>query len=516
MSFAVRLLFPIDRLIAALVDPARRERTVIGVLTAYVVLWTFTGTLIKANQDIHYDMAGVAAWSRELALGYPQHPPLAPWLVRGWFNVFPVADWSYYLLGMACAGIALWCAWRVFARFLQDEVRVLALALLTLVPFYNFHALKFDHNVVLLPLWAATTLWFVRSFETRTAGWAVLAGAGAAAAMLAKYWSIYLLAGLALAALIDSRRGAYFRSAAPWVTVTVGALLIAPNIAWLMANDFEPMHYAVGVHTPASFGATVRSVAGYLAGTAGYAALPILLILTVSRPTLAALQDVLKPQEPARRFAATAFWTPLLLPAVVVLATGLELNPVWSISGFTLLPVVLLSSPLISVSQTATRAMVTLAVVIPPLMAVAAPGLAIVNHRTGAITPTAAHGRLLAQKVEQEWRRISDQPLRLIGGDLDLANVVAFYLPDRPSTFPVSEPQLAPWANDERIVRDGIAIVCHATGSLCTHRLVEVPTEAIEARGPPGHRLSVEIARTFLGIAGPPAGYVIVTVPPHR
>ena len=41
---------------------------------------------------------------------------------------------------------------------------------------------------------------------------AALAGAFAAAAMYGKYWSIFLLLGLGLAALIDRRRAAYFRS----------------------------------------------------------------------------------------------------------------------------------------------------------------------------------------------------------------------------------------------------------------------------------------------------------------
>ncbi len=517
MSFAVRLLSPIDRLIAALVDPARRERTVVGVLAVYVVLWTLTGALIKANQDIHYDMAGVAAWSRELALGFPQHPPLAPWLVRGWFSVFPVADWSYYLLGMTCAGVALWCAWRVFARFLQDETRVLALALLTLVPFYNFHALKFDHNVVLLPLWAATTLWFIRSFETRTAGWAVLAGVGAAAAMLAKYWSIYLLAGLALAALVDARRRVYFRSAAPWITIAVGALLIAPNVAWLVANDFEPMHYAA--RRPHACivrrnGAQRRRLSRRhcrlcrASGAAGPGGKPAHTHCAARRAQAAGARTTVRRHGVLDAAPVAGGGRPGDRPRA---QPGVEHVGVHAAAR---------RSAVIAADRDQPgrdpRASWRWRSLIPPLMAVAAPGIAIANHRAGAITPTAAHGRLLAQKVEQEWRRTSDQPLRLVGGDLDLANTVAFYLPDRPSTFPVSEPQLAPWATDERIARDGIAIVCHATGPLCTHRLVEVPTEAIEARGPPGHRVSVEIARTFFGMAGPPAHYVIVTVPPRR
>ncbi len=87
--------------------------------------------------------------------------------------------------------------------------------LLTFVPFYNFHALRFNANAVLIPFWALTTWFFLRSFDTRRAGWAVLAGAGAAAAMLGKYWSIFLLAGLAIAAVTDPRRSAYLRSPAP-------------------------------------------------------------------------------------------------------------------------------------------------------------------------------------------------------------------------------------------------------------------------------------------------------------
>ena len=46
-----------------------------------------------------------------------------------------------------------------------------------LVPFFNFHALKFNVNTVLMPLWAATTFWFLRSYQTRSALYAALAGA---------------------------------------------------------------------------------------------------------------------------------------------------------------------------------------------------------------------------------------------------------------------------------------------------------------------------------------------------
>ncbi len=118
--------------------------------------------------------------------------------------------------------ISLWIFWRLSADYLELNKRVVGLALLTFIPFYNFHAIKFNVNTVLLPTWAATTFWFLRSYRMRSAIYAALTGIGAAACMLGKYWSVFLIVGLFFAALIYSRRAVYFRSRAPWITALVG------------------------------------------------------------------------------------------------------------------------------------------------------------------------------------------------------------------------------------------------------------------------------------------------------
>ena len=340
-----------ERLLNSLTDPARRERSVAAALLCYVALWTLYGILAKASQDIHVDMSEQFALARELALGYPKHPPLTMAVVRAWFAVFPAADWAYYLLAMANVGLTLWIVWRLMARFVDGEKRVVGLALLTLVPFFNFHALKFNVNTVLMPLWAATTLWFLRSFETRRPLDAALAGLAAAASMYGKYWSVFLLIGLGLAALADPRRAAYFRSAAPWVTVAVGALALAPHAAWLVANDFAPFSYAVVVHGASSLVSTLGAVGGYLAGSVGYVAIPLIIVYFAARPVGATVRNMAWPAQPQRRLAALAFWAVLLTPALVAPFTGVRLTSLWTMSAWTLLPVMLLSSPLVMISR---------------------------------------------------------------------------------------------------------------------------------------------------------------------
>src|SRR6202040_155660 len=98
-----------------------------------------------------------------------------------------------------------------------------ALVLLAFAPVFNLLPLKFNSNALLVPVWAGATFLFLRSYSTRTLAAGALAGAGAAIAMLTKYWSVFLIVGFAAAALAHPRRRDYLRSPAPWAAIGVGA-----------------------------------------------------------------------------------------------------------------------------------------------------------------------------------------------------------------------------------------------------------------------------------------------------
>ncbi len=510
------ILKPTVWLIDALTDSKRQERTALFVLAAYVVIWTLYGVVAKSSQDMQFDAAELVALSRELVFGTVKHPPMASWLVRGWFSLFPIRDWSYYLMAMTYAGVGLWIAWRLFKRFLDPDKRIVALVCLMLVPYFNFHALRFDHNAVLGPLWAATTLCYIRSFETRSVAWAALAGAAGAAAMLGKYWSIFLLAGLAMAALADARRASYFRSAAPWTTIAAGALCLTPHLVWLVTHDFIPFSYAVEEHSAATFEKSLIGTARYLAGGAGYVAVPVLMLLAATYPGRAAFADMLAPRAPERRFPAVAFWTMFLFPAAFALAFGFELNSIWTMPGFVLLPVVLLSSPLIVLRRQAIVPIVAFAVALPLVMLALSPAIAFALHLKGVL-PIAAVGELLAQRVEQEWRRTTDAPLRIVGGDFQAAYVTAFYMEERVLAFPVTEPQNAPRVTPALLAREGAALTCHIPGDAgdkC-ELLPQTAIDQIVVNNPRVRRVEAMITRHYFGVAGKPTLYLIYIIPPQ-
>jgi hypothetical protein len=176
--------------------------------------------------------------------------------------------------------------------------------------------------------------------------------------------------------------------------------------------------------------------------------------------------------------------------------------------ALTLLPVVVLSSPLLNITREALARLAMLAVAFPAVMLAAAPAVALAIHRTG-LEHHAAHYRLLAQAVDQAWRATSAQPLRLVGSDTNLVNGVVFYLSSAPSTADILGPRETPWADAARMAREGIAVFCAADERACLNA-----ADALAAQGPKGRRVEVEITRSYLGIAGAPQRYVIETIPP--
>ena len=496
------------RLIDGLADPARRRRAALAFALGYGALWFVYGVIAKSSQDLNADMAEMVVWTREPALGYPKHPPLLAFVLWGWFKIFPLADWAYLLLAVATVSAGIFLAIELCAEWLEREKLAAVPFLLAAIPFYNFLGLKFDQNSVLIPLWALAMWAMLRALDTRHLGWAALAGLAAAAAMLSKYWSVFLIAALALAALAHPKRRDYFRSAAPWVTAGVFLLALAPHVAWLVREDFPPLTWVATRRVSTSLGRYARLDAGSarrhrrLRGGRDRAGI----VLRASARG-AALADGFVPRD-ERRTAAILFWAPLLLPVVPALIKNISLLSLWNTPALNLLPVMLLGSALVIVPRAAVLRIASVVTALTLLIVAASPLVAFALLKSG-VENDAAYARLVMEATEREWHKDVNKPLKLIAGPFALVSTAAFYGADRPSTYAHFSNYLSPWVDDARIARDGMAIMCEDT-VLCLHFMEEVA-----ARYGGGRRADVTVQRHWLGFAGPPARFAITIVPPR-
>ena len=494
----------VARLFDALTDPLRRERTAAACIIGFVAAWTLYALLAKGSQDIHQDVGELVGWSREPGLGY-NHPPLGVWVVTLWFSVFPHADWAAHLLAASNAGVTLWICWKLFGDWLDDTKRVVALAMLALIPLYTFQALVYNANTAMMPAWAAATLFFLRAWRDRRPADAAFAGASAGASMLAKYWSVYLVIALALAPLLVPGRWRFLRSAVPWIAAGAGLLVLAPHLAWIASGGSST--FAFAQDTLGTDASAVSKSVSYLLGVVAYIAAPIV-IMTLLQPPRSAVRDMLLPQAPERRLMLLILIIALALPAVVNLARPVRLTPIWTIPNWTLLPVVLLASPLIAVSREAAVRILGAALALPIAAVIAAPVVALTIHHLGRADQHARY-RLTADAITATWRSATTQPLRLVGGEHESLNGVAFYLADA-APLGVSNPHSAPWIARERITTQGIALVCPVEQKDCLDEIDRID---------PVHtavRREVALARSYLGIRGRTVRYLIAAVPPAR
>jgi 4-amino-4-deoxy-L-arabinose transferase-like glycosyltransferase len=494
----------VARLFDSLTDPLRRDRAVVACIVGFIAAWTLYALLAKGSQDIHQDVGELVGWSREPGLGY-NHPPLGVWVVTIWFTVFPRSDWAAHLLAATNSGAALWICWKLFGDWLDQTKRVVALAMLALVPLYTFQALVYNANTAMMPVWAAATLFFLRAWRDRRPADAALAGAFAGASMLAKYWSVYLVAALALAPLLAPGRWRFLRSAVPWIAAGAGLLVLAPHLAWIASGGSST--FAFAQDTLGTDASAVSKSASYVLGVVAYIAGPIV-IMALLQPPRSAIRDILLPQAPERRLMLLVLLIALALPAVVNLARPVRLTPIWTIPNWTLLPVVLLASPLITVSREAAVRILGAALALPIAAVIAAPVVALTIHHLGRADQHARY-RLTADAITATWRSATTQPLRLISGESESLNGLAFYLADA-APLGVFDPHSAPWIARERITTQGIALVCPVESKRCLDEVDRIDQARTAVRR------EVALARSYLGIRGRTVRYLIAAVPPAR
>jgi 4-amino-4-deoxy-L-arabinose transferase-like glycosyltransferase len=501
----MNLLRPFERLSDALADPRRSHRTAAALILAYALAWWIYAVIAKSSQDIHFDMGEVVSWSVVPAFGYPKHPPFPAWVAAVWFALFPYRDWAYYLLSTASIGFALWFIWLIAARHVDGYKRVLALAFLTFSPGFNLQPLKFNSNALLVPVWAVASYLFLRAFHERTLLWGALAGVGAAAAMLTKYWSVFLVLAFVIAALAHPRRWEYLRSPAPWASIIVGVLLFAPNVVSLLDYDFQPFRYATGAHGVPTLGVLLASLGDYFGGVLYLAGGAVALALAC-RPGRAAIRDMLFPSEADRRLMLTVTAIALLAPVPLAFLMQTRLATLWTLPMWAMLPALLMSSRALGLSREAAARVLAAAALVPAAAILLAPAIAYAIHLQG-VPNYASHYRLIAQAVDAAWRSRTAAPLRLLGSNTNIVNGAAFYLPSQPLRIDILGTRDTPWADETRIAHEGIALVCPEAQGACMDRL--------NARAAALPRHVVTLSRTFVGVADAPVRYVIVIVPPR-
>src|SRR5436305_10993003 len=209
-------------------DPKTGRWLVIGFAAAHAALWTLVLSNLKAAQDVHMDVAEAFAWGQKFQFGYGKHPPLAGWIAGLWFRLFPVADWSTYLLAMTTLGCGLVVCWLVALRVVDRRRAFFTVAMLALYPIFNFKGFKYNPDLLQLVTLPLLVLAYLHAFEKRSVRAGLWLGLAGALALMTKYWVLTMIGAIGLAAVLHPDRLKFLRSPAPWVAIATLCVALIP------------------------------------------------------------------------------------------------------------------------------------------------------------------------------------------------------------------------------------------------------------------------------------------------
>jgi len=446
--------------LAAAVEYARRApgKVLALVLGLHLLLWTILPILICPNLQL--DLVDGLALGKEWQLGYWKHPPLPWWTAELAYRLTGQID-AVYVLGPLAAVICLYAVWLLARETLGAFNGLIAVLVLEGVHFYNFSAVKFAHDQTQLPFWAFTGLFFYRALKRgRALDW-VLAGAFLAGAFWAKYAAFVLAGALGLFLIADPVARRAWRTSGPYLMAVAFAVVIAPNVWWLIGHDFLPFQY---VDARAKTAVHWYQYIAYPLQWIGSQALNLLpaagLLALVFPGAKVPVRDLSAGAAFDRRYVTALALGPFLLTTLIGAVLGRLMIAMWGYPLWSFAPLAVLIWFKPTFDGRALRrfaaAFIAVFVAVPIIYAAAEIGEPFVRDRPKA---TQFPGRQLADIVTREWHARYGTPLTYVGGGEFAANNVAVYSPDRPHVVVHAELRLSPWVDKDALRRHGAVLV---------------------------------------------------------
>jgi hypothetical protein len=447
--------------LGALTDFARRapEKCLAIVFVLHVVIWTALPALL--SQNLQLDLAEGLALGREWQLGYWKLPPLPWWLDHGAVALTGTPA-TLYLLGPVASAVAIWAVWRLGRAVTTPIVALIAALALEGTHFFNFSAVKFNHDVLQLPLWTLAGLFFYRALVgARLADWLMVAILFAAA-----FWTKYTLAvfvlPLLLFVLTDETARRCLRTPGPYLAAAAFLVLIAPHVYWLTEQSFLPLRYADARARMATH--WYHFVTFPLQWTGSQ-----VVFLAPSTALLAFTLWGARPAQPApehdesafaRRYVTVLALGPFAITTFAALLLGRLPIAMWGYPLWSFAPLAALMwfGPLtepVRLRRFAAGFLIVFAAM--PLAYLIVEGLEpLVRDRPKA---TQFPGRQVAAAVTQRWREKFATPLPYVGGGEFATNNIAVYSPDRPRVIVHANVDLSPWIDRADLRKRGAVLV---------------------------------------------------------
>ncbi|MGE3149141.1 MAG: glycosyltransferase family 39 protein [Pseudorhodoplanes sp.] len=408
----------------------------------HAALWTALPSLLYPNLPL--DLIEALTYGREWQLGYDKLPPLPWWLVEIAYRTVG-RDFAYYVLAQIAVLAAFWFVFLTGRAIVGPLAALVAVLIVDGLHYFNYTAAKFNHDVIQLPFWALAGYALHAALRRGRLHHWLLLGLAVGLSFWAKYFVVVLAAPLGLFLLVDADARKALRTPGPWIAIIVAAVVMAPHIVWLVANDFLPFRYADARAAPS------RGLLDHLVHPGGFALsqlgflVPVLLIALPLFWPRAEKTDTFA-NDFDRRIVTWLAFGPFVTVLALSAVTGRGTVAMWGYPLFLFLGLWLVMMARQAIDRTRLQRVVGLSAAVTLVYAI----VFVVNYD---VLPRFDHryravhypGQQLADALSKRFRAATGQPLVYVVGPMWDGGNVGHYAPERPRVLIDGKPARAPW-----------------------------------------------------------------------
>ncbi len=246
--------------------------------------------IMAAKLPLSADEAYYWLWSRHLAAGYFDHPPMIAWLIRAGTVLFGDTPFGVRFAGVVLSLPASWFVWRAAALILKDENRA-ALAVL----FFNLTLMVSVEMLAATPdmpslVASAAFVYFLARVQVGDDGRMWLgAGVAAGLGLLSKFSALFLGAGALVWLIVDRDARKWLVSPWPYLGAGLGLAIFAPNLLWQSQHHWQTFLFQFGRVGSGHF--TLRYLGEFLGAQFGLASPLIFLLMAAGLWRATRLKD---------------------------------------------------------------------------------------------------------------------------------------------------------------------------------------------------------------------------------
>lgn len=249
------------------------------------VISTVVRGIIGASTPLFPDETYYWEWSRRLAAGYFDHPPVIAWITALGTAVFGPTPFGVRVVSVLLGGVAAVCLCAAARRLGGDRAAFMAALVFATMPLSAAGLILATPDAPLLAFSAAAWYGIVRALDAPRRSrdsltWWSLSGVALGFAFASKYTSILLPAAVLLGMLSSRGARARLRDPEPYVAAIIALVVFLPVLIWNANHAWISLAFQVGHGLGRARGSIVGRELELIGGQAGLVS-PVIFVLLV-------------------------------------------------------------------------------------------------------------------------------------------------------------------------------------------------------------------------------------------